>query len=140
MARVMRTAAERRAEAGGDPRCRFVKRSARRLLTVKVFDPARSSKDSRVSDLKGVLVRFEPAPDASDAEVRQCVEFFASVGAERVKVLPRPATQAVVVAEQPAVSGTTARELVEQMAEEAVTQDREALKLLLGKAMDQGER
>jgi hypothetical protein len=150
MARVMRTSAEARAEMAPDPRVRFVKRDARRLVTIRGTDPAGETDgkflhewvDSKKGkrSLSNALVRFQPRADAMEGEVLGAIAALKDAGALAVKLLPKPAMQATVVdAAAPVEEVVSIRSFVEKMVDEAKTEDRDALRALVSKAMDRGE-
>lgn len=86
-------------------------------------------------ELAGAIVRVKPSRDADRDEVQRVREKFLNFGAAAVRVVARAAEAVVVDAYNELAPAQDVREVVEQMAEEANTQDRDALKRVLESAL-----
>lgn len=89
-----------------------------------------------VDDIKGAIVRLKPPPDATDEKVEQAREALLRSGAAAVRVMPRQRKDVVPQkAKRDPVPLRGPREVVMEMAEQANTEDKAALKSLLEDAL-----
>jgi hypothetical protein len=110
--------------------------STRDLVTIRPSDPVWSSSEPTCK--AGAIIRLQPPATASDADVTRVREWFLRSGAVRVRVEPRAAGEKVVapVETKPAVRASM-RTVVLEMAEEARTHNREALRAELDRALSE---
>lgn len=115
---------------------RFVVLSdVRRLVTIHPSDSVWTSFNARCEP--GSIVRVRPPATASDADIARVEAALLKAGAVRVRVEPRAAGEKVVAPQETPKRAvrSTMRATVLQMASEARTHNREALRDELERAM-----
>lgn len=111
---------------------RHLPRVARPL--VSVTDP---SLKPWPNGIRGAIVRLYPSAAATEATIEAWKAKLAELGALAVRTMPKPKSAAVVVGKVHAVAKVaTVRQVVEGMVEDANTVDRDALREVVGAALD----
>lgn len=111
---------------------------ARALLTVGEADWGAPLRPGEQWDVRGAILRLKPPRRATREEVQAERERLLQAGAAAVRVVARVPEAVVVNIDNELAPGQGAREVVEQMAEEANTKDRDALRGALERAMARG--